>query len=77
MSAPNPGRQSPDPENQKPEQSSEPTASGHADAAPSDTHAQDASDEQKSSVLESNPKGPLEDIAQEKLSKGGRGEGLN
>ncbi|MCJ1356730.1 MAG: hypothetical protein MMC33_006725 [Icmadophila ericetorum] len=76
MSAPNQGRQSPDPETQSGAQAPDPTASGQADAAPSETHAQDASDEQKGIVLESNPKGPLDDAAHEKLSKEGRGEGI-
>ena len=74
MSAPNAGRQSPSPEDnpgsvQKP-------ADAKIGAAPSDTHAKEASHDTKENVLESNPKGPLEDIAQAKTSKEGRGEGI-
>ncbi|MCJ1338015.1 hypothetical protein MMC09_003299 [Bachmanniomyces sp. S44760] len=73
MSAPNAGRQSPSPSRQSAAQVSEP-ASGKADAAPSATHAQEVSDENKSKGLESNPVGPLEVAAHEKVSKEGRGD---
>ena len=72
MSAPNQGRQSPEPEQQSHDQVGV-VEGGKIDAAPSDTHAQEASNQQKDSVLSSNPEGPLEAAAQEKLSKDGRG----
>ena len=72
MSAPNAGRQSPEPENQSGKQIHEP-ASGDIGAAPSETHAKEVSEEQKLSTLSSNPTGPLEDAAHEKVSKDGRG----
>ena len=72
MSAPNTGRQSPDPERQTKGQVGVPE-SGQIDAAPSETHAKDASDDQKENTLESNPVGPMEDAAHEKVSKEGRG----
>ena len=72
MSAPNAGRQSPDPENQSHGQVGAPE-SGKIDAAPSETHAKEASEDQKENTLESNPTGPLEDAAHEKVSKEGRG----
>jgi hypothetical protein len=71
MSAPNQGRQSPDPENQSSAQKDTP-ASGQVDAAPSDTHAKDKSEEAKSDggVLESNHVHPLKEAAEAKLKKG-------
>ena len=72
MSAPNEGRQSPPPEQQSEKQIGIP-AGGKADAAPSATHAKDESNKHKDSVLESNPVGPLEAAAHEKVSKEGRG----
>ncbi|KAL8910301.1 MAG: hypothetical protein Q9171_004386 [Xanthocarpia ochracea] len=49
--------------------------SGKADAAPSAEHAKEKSEEAKSEggVLSSNPEGPLEGAAHEKVSKEGRG----
>ena len=73
MSAPNAGRQSPEPEKQTEGQVGAPE-SGQIDAAPSETHAKDASEDQKENTLESNPVGPMEGAAQEKLSKDGRGD---
>ena len=73
MSAPNAGRQSPDPEKQSQSQVGAPE-SGQIDAAPSETHAKDASEDQKENKLESNPVGPMEGAAQEKLTKDGRGD---
>ena len=73
MSAPNPGRQSPEPETQSHGQVGIP-GSGQADAAPSKEFAKEASDDQKGNVLESNPEGPLEGAAHEKISKEGRGD---
>ena len=72
MSAPQPGRQSPDPETQSGAQKDAPE-SGKIDAAPSATHAKDKSEEHKHEGLSSNPKGPMEDAAHEKVSKEGRG----
>ena len=73
MSAPKAGRQSPEPDRQTNEQITEP-GSGNIGAAESDTKAQDISEDQKSNVLSSNPKGPLEGAAHEKVSKEGRGD---
>lgn len=78
MSAPNAGRQSPDPENQTDNQQGK-TAGGQVDAAPSSTHAADESNKTKesSSVLTSNPTdGPMEGVAEAKSSKDGRGPGI-
>ncbi|KAI9799631.1 MAG: hypothetical protein M1833_003946 [Piccolia ochrophora] len=72
MSAPNAGRQSPDPERQTGAQQQDVPASGKADVA-SDTHAKDKSEDHKQNTLESNPKGPLDDAADAKISKDGRG----
>ncbi|KAL8749012.1 MAG: hypothetical protein Q9184_006973 [Pyrenodesmia sp. 2 TL-2023] len=73
MSAPNAGRQSPEPEKQTDAQAGKPE-SGKVDAAPSAEHAQEKSEDAKENVLSSNPKGPLEDAAHEKVSKEGRGD---
>ena len=72
MSAPNQGRQSPEPKDQSHAQIGLPE-DGKADAAPSATHAKDASEDAKGDVLSSNPEGPLEGAAHEKISKEGRG----
>ena len=74
MSAPNQGRQSPPPEDQSHEQVGVPESGKTGDAAPSETHAKDKSEEVKHTVLESNPTGPLEQAAKEKVSKDGRGD---
>jgi hypothetical protein len=68
MSAPNAGRQSPEPESQSGAQQQDVPASGKtkANAAPSDDHAKDKSDEDKSG-LSSNPTHPLQKAAEEKL----------
>lgn len=73
MSAPNAGRQSPEPDQQSHQQVGAPE-DGKANAAPSDTHAKDSSEDAKENVLSSNPKGALEDAAHEKRSKEGRGD---
>ena len=73
MSAPNAGRQSPDPENQGSHQVGIP-ASGDIGAAPSDTHAKDQSEDHKYEGLESNPTGPLDAAAEQKVTKDGRGD---
>ncbi|KAI4180710.1 MAG: hypothetical protein L6R41_007049, partial [Letrouitia leprolyta] len=65
MSAPNAGRQSPEPETQSNSQAGAPEP-GKIDAAPSAEHAQEKSDDHKENVLSSNPEGPLEKIAHEK-----------
>jgi hypothetical protein len=64
------GRQSPSP-SRAPEQVSH-KDDGKVNAAPSDTHSKDSSEESKhTGALESNPKGPLEDEAAKKTMKGG------
>ncbi|KAI9895021.1 MAG: hypothetical protein M1814_000244 [Vezdaea aestivalis] len=73
MSAPNQSRQSPPPEEQSEKQVGAP-ASGKADAAPSADSSKKSSDQTKLEGLESNPKGPLEDKAKEKVTKDGRGD---
>ena len=74
MSAPNAGRQSPEPERQSGAQVGAPE-DGKIDAAPSDTHAKDSSEDTKhSDDLPSNPEGPLEGAAHEKVTKEGRGD---
>ena len=72
MSAPNAGRQSPEPDKQSHQQVGAPE-SGQIDAAPSKDHAKDASNEHKDNTLSSNLEGPLEAAAHEKVSKEGRG----
>lgn len=72
MSAPKAGRQSPEPEKQTHEQVGAPE-SGQIDAAPSKDHAKESSDDHKENSLSSNPEGPLEHAAHEKVSKEGRG----
>lgn len=69
------GRQSPPPPDQSDAQTGA-SSSGNADAAPSAEHAKEASDDAKENVLSSNPEGPLEGAAQEKISKEGRGKGI-
>ena len=73
MSAPKAGRQSPEPDRQANEQITE-SVSGNVGAAESDTKAQEVSEDQKANVLSSNPDGPLEGAAHEKVSKEGRGD---
>lgn len=70
MSAPNQGRQSPDPERQTGAQLHEPVATqpNEQGGAPSLDHAKDTSEQQKAN-LPSNPTGPLEKAAEEKTSK--------
>lgn len=75
MSAPNASRQSPPPEDQSSAQVGS-AASGNIDAAPSGAHAQEESEHAKDNVLESNPKGPLDDKAAEVSGKDGRGKGI-
>ncbi|RAO68481.1 uncharacterized protein BHQ10_004493 [Talaromyces amestolkiae] len=69
MSAPNPGRQSPDEERQPGAQQQEATGSGKAEpnAAPSDEYSKTKSDENKES-LGSNPVHPLDKHAKEKAT---------
>ncbi|MCJ1439548.1 MAG: hypothetical protein MMC23_000027 [Stictis urceolatum] len=75
MSAPNQGRQSPEPERSAHSQVGK-TADGQAGAAPSETHAQEKSEEAKDSVLSSNPEPTLGKAADAKISKEGRGPGV-
>ena len=72
MSAPNAGRQSPDPKDQSDEQAGT-TESGKVGAAPSEEHAKESSEDTKHSGLSSNPGGPLDAAANEKVTKDGRG----
>ncbi|KAI9793217.1 MAG: hypothetical protein M1816_000638 [Peltula sp. TS41687] len=67
MSAPAQGRNSPEPSDQSDAQQQGVPASGKADAAPSDTHAKEVSDESKTVGLESNPTGPMEQAAGRKV----------
>lgn len=73
MSAPKAGRQSPDPDKQSGKQKDE-AGSGDIGAAPSETHAKDVSEDTKLNILDSNPTGPMEGAAHEKVSKEGRGD---
>ena len=70
MSAPNEGRQSPDPERQTGAQQQEPPATdpNKQGQAASDSEPADKSKEQLKG-LESNPKHPLKDEADAKVSK--------
>lgn len=63
MSAPNAGRQSPDPEHQKKNQQNAP-------ANPNEQGAGEEQTKEQLKGLESNPKAPLEDAAKAKTSKG-------
>ena len=64
------GRQSPDPETQHPHQGTAPVADPNKQgAAPSETHAKEASDKQKHETLESNPAHVMDDKAKEKVAK--------
>ena len=73
MSAPNAGRQSPEPEKQSNEQVGAPE-SGKIDAGKTETGSKDESVDTKDNVLESNPVGPMEGAAHEKISKEGSGD---
>ena len=69
MSAPNAGRQSPDPETQSGKQATEPLAAPNEQgAAPSAEHAKDSS-AATLDKLSSNPEHPLAKAAEEKTSK--------
>ena len=65
MSAPNAGRQSPDPERQSGKQVDPTTESGKVD----ESEQKDEGKEDQTSGLSSNPEHPLEKHAQEKISK--------
>ncbi|KAI9673492.1 MAG: hypothetical protein M1817_002955 [Caeruleum heppii] len=75
MSAPNAGRQSPEPARQSGSQQQDTPSTGDskAGAAPSDTHAKESSDNTKFHGLESNPKGAMDDKADKATGKDGRG----
>lgn len=73
MSAPKAGRQSPDPETQSDHQVGA-SASGSIGAAPTETHSKDQSEDHKHEGLSSNPTGPLDASAQQKVTKDGRGD---
>jgi hypothetical protein len=69
MSAPNAGRQSPEPENQSGAQAGATTSNvNDQGGAPSHGNAKENSDDTKSG-LSSNPTHPLEKFAEEKTSK--------
>jgi len=69
MSAPNAGRQSPEPENQSNAQSGTTTSNvNDQGGAPKQGNAQENSDDTKN-ALSSNPTHPLEKHAEEKTSK--------
>jgi hypothetical protein len=69
MSAPNAGRQSPEPENQSSKQQSAPTANNpNYQSAGPEQGSQQASKDQLAG-LESNPTGPLDQAAKDKTSK--------
>ena len=69
MSAPNAGRQSPEPERQTGAQQQDAQSKpNELSGAPSMEHAKEASDDQKAK-LSSNPTHPLEKYAEEKTSK--------
>ena len=65
MSAPNPGRQSPDPEHQSGAQAGATTESGKID----ESHAKNEGKDDQTSGLESNPTHILEQAAKDKTSK--------
>jgi hypothetical protein len=68
MSAPNAGRQSPEPEQQDAKQQSAPTANPGKQGAGPEEGSQQASKDQLAG-LESNPTGPLDQAAKDKTSK--------
>lgn len=74
MSAPNAGRQSPEPETQSESQVGAPTGTSGAD--PQGQGGEKGSEEEAGSGLESNPTHPLEESAKAKTTKEGRGEGF-
>ena len=74
MSAQKTGRQSPEPD-KAPEQVEKHTE-GQIGAAPSDNYSQEESDKQKDTELPSNPTHPLDQAADAKISKDGRGPGI-
>jgi len=67
MSAPNQGRQSPEPETQTGAQQQDPMTQGKAGAA-KENFSKDQSEDTKSG-LESNPTHPLQQAADDKISK--------
>ena len=68
MSAPNQGRQSPDPAKQSGEQGKDAPGAGSVGEPQVDENTASLAD------LDSNPVGPVEDAAKEKVSKEGRGD---
>ncbi|KAI9833165.1 MAG: hypothetical protein M1819_003788 [Sarea resinae] len=74
MSAPNAGRQSPEPETQSGAQQQDPQGSGQVDSGSSNAAAQESSDKTKHKGLESNPTGVLEHASEQKTTKDGRGD---
>merc|ERR1712187_33905 len=72
MSAPNPGRQSPDPERQPGAQQQDVPGSGKTEVGehPAPEFSQQSSEYFRDHVLTSNPEHPLEKIEAEKFAKG-------
>jgi hypothetical protein len=68
MSAPNAGRQSPEPENQSNKQSGSTATNANQQGGGPSEGSKEASTNQLAG-LESNPKGPLDDAAKDKTSK--------
>jgi len=68
MSAPNAGRQSPEPETQSGAQGKDPMSDGKVDDTPKDDFAKGESEDTKGG-LESNPTHPLQQAADDKVSK--------
>lgn len=67
MSAPNQGRQSPEPEQSKPEQIEKPTGSGSGKM--DESSSKDEGKHDQTAGLEDNPEHPLAKASEEKTSK--------
>lgn len=69
MSAPNAGRQSPDPEAQSGKQQAEPTSSNPNQQGAEPSQGSKKASEDQLANLESNPTGPLDQAAKDKTAK--------
>jgi hypothetical protein len=69
MSAPNAGRQSPEPEQQNAKQQSAPTANNPNDQGAGPQEGSQQASKDQLAGLESNPTGPLDQAAKDKTSK--------
>ncbi|KAG9601668.1 hypothetical protein KCU77_g2216, partial [Aureobasidium melanogenum] len=69
MSAPNAGRQSPDPEAQSGKQQAEPTSGNPNQQGAEPSEGSKKASENQLEGLESNPTGPLDQAAKDKTSK--------